>query len=133
MFLEMELPYSNIKKFLYFFKRKPSKLSYIFLYFRKWNPALPNLKRKNHQEKFYIFQEIALTLKKFLYLQKWNPVLSSLNPLNNFLNFSLKINCTEKIYYIFSKESFSYISIYRTQDFSVQAQNNKKSIPRKTS
>ena len=47
MFLEMELPYSNIKKFLYFFKRKLSKLSYIFLYFRKWNPALPNLKRKN--------------------------------------------------------------------------------------
>ena len=79
MFLEMELPYSNIKKFLYFFKRKLSKLSYIFLYFRKWNPALPNLKRKTkkiHQEKFYIFQEIELScfnIKKILIFPEMKP------------------------------------------------------------
>ena len=61
--------------------------------------------------------------KKFLYFRKRNPALSGLNPQNFSLKKCLilfpKKTLSEKIYYIFAKESFSYISGNRTLNFSV--------------
>ena len=73
----------SLKKFLYFLKRKH------FLYFQKWNPILssPALKifsEKDRSEKFLIFRKTEL--KKLFILQKM------------------------EFFYIFSKESCSYIS-----------------------
>ena len=101
----MELSGSNIKKCLNFGKRKPRK-------------------------KFFVFQETE-TLKSFLYFGKSN----FLNPRSNnkknpprkkFLIF-------QEISYIFSKESFSYISGNGTLHFSAQDRKIKKNPPEKIS
>ena len=80
----MELPSSNIQKNSYFLSKV--SFSYVFskesfsLYFRKWNPVLSSPSSKNKK----VHPE-----KNFLYFQKRKP--------RNF-------------FYIFPKESFSYIS-----------------------
>ena len=96
---------SNIeKKFLHFLKRK------LFLYFRKWNPALFSPRSKN---------------KKKSAPRKWNFLILILKN-----SLHLGIGNPEKILYIFSKENFSYISGNGTlQNFKLQ--KLKKSAPRK--
>ena len=78
----MELSESKINKFLIFSQKK------LFLYFKKWNPALfkPRLKKtekKNLSKKFLYFQEMELSgsnIKKFL-------IFLEMEILKNFLYF----------------------------------------------
>ena len=65
----MELSSSNIKKFLYFLKRK-------LLYFRKWNPALFSPSSKNNKnpprENFLCFRK-RKPLKTSYFFSKETP------------------------------------------------------------
>ena len=105
----MKLFSSIFKKLLYFLKRK------LFMFFRKWNPALfspsSKNKKKSPRKHFFIFQEMKLfssifkillyflKRKLFLYFRKWNPALfspSSKNkknsPRENYLNTQILKN-----------------------------------------
>ena len=71
VFQETELSDSKIKNVLYFLKRK------LFLYFRKWNPAIFKSSSKNKIIIIIIIhpKEISYTiiLNFFLYFRKWKP------------------------------------------------------------
>ena len=96
------------------------------------------IKKNPPRKEFLIFEEMKLSscnIKKILYFRKWNPALLSprqkkrIHPEIDSLHFR-KWNFLALIIkesYVFSKESFSYISRNGTLHSSAQAQRIKKS------
>ena len=123
VFFIISLYFLSKESFPYIFSKE---ISYISKNRTLHFPAQAQNTKKIHSPKNFLYFRkynfLTLILKKFLYLQKWNPVFSGLNLQNISLkklliSFPRKIH-SEKISYIFSKESFSYISGNGTLHFS---------------